>query len=252
MTELPRISGGLLGSTPDDLTGTVWLLGHDLKSPVATIISTMEMLISLYEDDPQQKTLVHMLRAALAAANRQYNMVSDMLDLARFELQQYDLELKPLDIGSMVRDGIEAERYSLETKKLNLELQIPAEPLMILADEDIFRRVVSALIDNVMKFTVKDDLFRVSLSSIGDHIVLQVTDTGRPFSQVLEASISARAPHWSQRQAGSRTSVGMGLPFISYAAQVHGGKFAVHSDPQTGQTTLTLTLPVLKDVPGMQ
>lgn len=252
MTDLPRISTGLLGNTREDLTGTVWLLGHDLKSPVATIISTLEMLISLYEDDEEQKTLVHMLRAALAAANRQYNMISDVLDLARFELQEYDLERRPLDLCEVVRQVLENERYGLETKKLKTEFDIPNVPHMIFAEEDVIQRVISALLDNVMKFTVKDDLLRIVIRKSDDQVILQVMDTGRTFSAELETQVTERAPHWAQRQTGSRTSVGMGLPFISHAAKAHGGRFDTHSDQATKVTTFTLTLPILKDVPGMQ
>src|ERR1041385_474656 len=44
-------TGALLGSNTDDITGTVWLLGHDLKSPIAIVISTLEMLVALHEGD---------------------------------------------------------------------------------------------------------------------------------------------------------------------------------------------------------
>jgi signal transduction histidine kinase len=241
--DLPHITGKLLGSTHDDLLGTVWLLGHDLKSPVATIISTLEMLVSLYEDNPEHKTLVHMLRAALSAARRQYNMVSDTLDLARFEVQEYELERDLVDMGALIRDVLDSEHYTLDVKKLNMDIQIPDEPIMLLLDSEIVKRMISALIDNVMKFTVKDDLLRIKLSCTDTEILFQVSDTGRAFLPEIEELVMQRAPHWSQRQGGSRTSVGMGLPFISYAAQAHGGTFSAHSDLTTQITTFTLILP---------
>ncbi len=244
MTDNPRITGKLLGSNHEDLMGTVWLLGHDLKSPVATIISTLEMLVSLYEDDPEQKMLVHMLRAALSSARRQYNMVSDTLDLARFEVNEYELERDMADMCALLREVLQAEQYALDVKKLNVELHIPDEPLYALVDVEILKRIISALVDNALKFTVKDDLLRITLAQNEQNIVLEFSDTGRAFSPEIEEQVMQRAPHWSQRQAGSRTSVGMGLPFIYYAAQAHGGHFNAHSDLPSKITTFTLVLPI--------
>lgn len=246
MNDLPRATGKLLGNTYEDISGSAWLLGHDLKSPIAIIISTLEMVISLYEDDAQMSHTIHLLRGALLAARREYNMVSDMLDLARLELDQYELNLQPLNLVEVLTETLSEEGYGLEIKKIKLETQIPEQPLLVSADPELFKRIFSALIDNVIKFTVRDDRLMIMMKEEGGQVVVQFEDTGRPIFPEFQQTLLERAPQWESRQAGSRSSVGMSLPFIHVAVQAHGGIFSAKSDQATGLTYFRLSLPALK------
>src|SRR6266516_3575708 len=124
MTDITPATGNLLGSDVKDITGTTWLLGHDLKSPTAIIISTLEMVITLHEDDEDMAHTVHLLKGALVAARREYNMVCDMLDLARFELGQYQLNRETTEIGALLLQSLEEDAYSIEIKRIRVETDI--------------------------------------------------------------------------------------------------------------------------------
>jgi two-component system sensor histidine kinase ResE len=244
MTDLPPGTGTLLGSTVEDIVGTAWLLGHDLKSPVALIISVMEVLIATYEDDPQMVTVMPLLRGALAAANRQHNMVGDLLDLARLETDNYELERAPADVIALLRETLTAEDYAITTKKLKLELDMPDTPLVVPIDRELFQRVISALIDNTIKFTVRDDILTIRVRQVGDMAEIAFSDNGRSIFPEFEQHIVERAPQWEKRQAGSRTSVGLGLPFAHAVALAHGGNFTAKTDATTKTTWFTLTFPI--------
>jgi signal transduction histidine kinase len=254
LSEHPAEANGLspdtmifMGRTRADVMGTAALLGHDLKSPISMIISTLEVLLSIYEADESMASSVRLLRGALGAAYRQLNMIGDWLDLARLELKAYEFDIEEIDVGVLARDCIEAEDYAITTKKLRLELDIPKDRLfMVKADADLLRRVVSALVDNAIKFTIRDDLLRVRLRNEGGKIILEFTDNGRPIFPGFEEQVMERAPQWEARQAGTRTSVSMGLPFVHAVALALGGDFTARSDQTTGFTTFTLTLPALK------
>lgn len=240
-----------LGRTREDVMGTAALLGHDLKSPISMIISTLEVLVSIHESDESMASTVRLLRGALSAAYRQLNMIGDWLDLARLELDAYELECEEIDLGQLVRDCLEAEDYAITTKKLRLEVDMPRDTLlMVKADPNLLRRVVSALVDNTIKFTIRDDLLQVSARQEGDTIIAEFTDNGRPIFPGLEEQLMKRAPQWDARQAGTRTSVSMGLPFVRAVALAHGGSFTAKSNPVSGMTTFTFTLPKLSESNG--
>jgi signal transduction histidine kinase len=246
MADLPPVTGMIMGKTVDDVLGTAWLLGHDLKSPVSLIISAMEVFISLYEDDESLADMMPMIRGALAAANRQHNMVSDMLDLARLETNNYELEREPTDVAALLREAVALEDYAITTKQLKLVIKLPETPLMANVDPELLRRVVSALVDNTIKFTVRDDTLEVAAQLIDSMIQVTFTDNGRPIFPDFETDITTRAPQWEKRLAGSRSSVGMGLPFAYQVALAHGGTFTCKTNSASGKTTFTLTLPALK------
>ncbi len=243
---LPQMTEFLLGSTTDDVVGTVAILSHDLKSPISIIISTLEVLISIYEADPGMASSLRLVRGALSAAYRQMNLVSDFLDLIRLEMNIYDLDCHPADLAALVRDALQAEASVLSSKKLRVEVELPTEtPLVASVDQGLFSRMCSALLDNVIKFTVHNDLLRVTGRREGANILITFADTGRPIYPGYERQILERAPHWQSRQAGTRTSVAMGLPFVYRAAKAQDGDLQVNSDPVTGLTTFTLILPAL-------
>jgi K+-sensing histidine kinase KdpD len=247
MTDITSATGNLLGNGVKDITGTTWLLGHDLKSPTAIIISTLEMVIALHEDDENMAHTVRLLKGALVAARREYNMVCDLLDLARFELGQYQLQRETTDVGELLLQALEEDAYSIEIKKIRVETDITkSDGLVTEADIELMGRVFSALIDNTIKFTVRDDLLKISVKRIDNHIEILFTDTGRPIFPEFEQSLIERAPQWENRQAGSRSSVGMGIPFANAVIKAHGGTFSAKSDTATGFTIFRITLPVLE------
>jgi two-component system sensor histidine kinase VicK len=245
MAETPPATGAILGTTVDDIVGTAWLLGHDLKSPISLIISAMEVLLSIYEDDENMADMMPMIRGALSAANRQHNMVSDMLDLARLETNTYELESEPTNIVAVVQDALLLEDYAITVKQLKLVVNLPDTPLIAKIDTELIRRVVSTLVDNTIKFTVRDDTLEITIKQIDNFIHITFTDNGRPIFPDFETHLVERAPQWDKRLAGSRTSVGMGLPFAYHTARAHGGTFGGKTDPVTKKTTFTLTLPAL-------
>jgi K+-sensing histidine kinase KdpD len=244
MSELPRATGVILGNTVDDISGTTWLLGHDLKSPVAIVISTLEMVIALHEDDESLKQTIQLLKGALVAARREYNMLGDLLDLARLELNQYELDRTPTDIDALIRESVEEEAFSITSKRLQYTIETKNKT-QLLADVDVelFRRVFSTLIDNVLKFTVREDALKISIQRVSEFVEVIFEDNGRPILPGLEQEIMERAPHWEKRQEGSRTSVGMGLPFTYAVLKAHGGDFSATSDVRSGKTKMTLKIP---------
>jgi K+-sensing histidine kinase KdpD len=247
MTDITPATGNLLGTGVKDITGTTWLLGHDLKSPTAIIISTLEMVIALHEDDEDMAHTVRLLKGALVAARREYNMVCDLLDLARFELGQYQLDRETTDVGALLLQSIEEDTYSIEIKKIRIETDIPSdEGLIADLDIELIGRVFSALIDNTIKFTVRDDLLKISAKRVDKMIEILFADTGRPIFPEFEQALIERAPQWENRQAGSRSSVGMGIPFANAVIKAHGGIFSAKSDIATGFTVFRITLPVLE------
>jgi signal transduction histidine kinase len=208
------------------------------------IISSLEVLLSFQEDD---EAINRLLKGALNAAYRQLNLVSTLVDLPRLELDSYELQLAEVDLVQVIQTSLEREHYTLEVKGLTVRIDLPDTPLMTYADHELLGRALSALIDCVMKFTVRNDELRIRAYQNDQQVVLQFTDTGRPIQPGFEQDIMTRWPQWERRQAGARTSVALGLPFVYAVAQAHHGDFTAQSTDDGKSTTFTLTLPALSD-----
>ncbi len=239
-------SGPLMGMTSEATLGTANLLAHDLKSPISVIISSLEVLLAFQAEDGMSDSTERLLKGALNAAHRQLNLVSTLVDLPRLELDCYELQLAELDLVEVIRTSLEYEAYTLEIKGLNVQVDLPDTPLMIAGDAELLGRALSSLIDSVMKFTVRSDSLSIRAWQDNQNVLLQFTDSGRPIQPGFEQDIMTRGPQWEQRQAGARTSVALGLPFVYAVAQAHQGDFTAKSTNDGKATTFTLTLPTLK------
>jgi hypothetical protein len=238
-------NGPLLGQTPDEVLASTALLAHDLKSPISIVISSLEVLSTLASEEKGADDMsVRLLKGALQAAYRQLYLVSDLLDLSNLELDNYELRRDDVDIAYLLREALDAEDYALAIKGLQISVELPPDPLIVNIDPELMARVFSTLIDNVLKFTVRNDRLIVSAHREADYVVVAFVDTGRPIQPGLERELLRRAPQWERRQAGTRTSVAMGLPFAYAVARAHDGDFSVASDTTTGETTFRLLLPL--------
>lgn len=229
----------LLGPNGDHTMDATRLLGHDLKSPVAIVIGALEISISMHEGDPAMEPTVRLLRGALMAAKRELAMISDMLDLARLRHGHYELQPVHIDLGDLVREALMEEDEALHIKQLRVELALD-EPLMAVVDEYLFRRTVSTLIDNVIKFTVAGDLLRIEGQNLDGGVEIVFIDNGRPILPGYERRLLDEVSQWESREEGSRTSVGLGIPFVAAVVRAHGGVMTAQSDDATGLTRLVM------------
>jgi signal transduction histidine kinase len=248
------VSHRLLGDTPDEIRGAAALLSHDLRSPISTVVSSLEAVISIFGTSEviqnDYADLMQLLHGALDAAYRQLYVVSDLVDLARLETSEFDLRRSRTDIVRLLGKALNVQKRQIEAKLLNVEVTLPDVGwLLTLGDGALIERAFIALLDNAVKFTTRGDQLLVTAQAEDDMIVIRFTDSGRTIAAGFEEQIVLRAPHWEGRQKGSRTSVAMGIPFVYWVARAHGGEFTARSDETTGLTTFTVKLPLLEVAP---
>ncbi|MCB9454174.1 MAG: HAMP domain-containing histidine kinase [Anaerolineaceae bacterium] len=247
--DTPHVAQHILGdSAPENIESIMLLVGHDLRSPVSIIVSALEVLISLYEDDPDMRSTIDVLDGALHAAYRELNLINDLLDLRRLELGSYQLEMEKTDLVTLLRDVLEKESYAITSKKLKVETSLPeSSPMNVKVDTKLVKRMLTAMLDNALKFTTRDDTLRIIVQREGNEIVTRFEDTGRLIQSKFGDSILKHPPRWEERQAGTRTSVGMGMPFIYQAALAQGGSFSARSNAETLWTTFRLVFPAVDE-----
>ncbi|MBC7813230.1 MAG: hybrid sensor histidine kinase/response regulator [Burkholderiales bacterium] len=244
------ISHRLLGDTPDEVRGAAALLSHDLRSPISTVVSSLEAVVSIFGMSEVMQNeyadMMQLLHGALDAAYRQLYIVSDLVDLARLETGEFDLRLSKTDLTLLLRKALTSQKPLLEAKFVRIETTLPdAGCLLAICDSALVERAFIALLDNVVKFTMRGDHLHVSAQADSSMILIRFTDSGRAIVPGLEEQIVLRAPHWEGRQKGSRTSVAMGIPFVYWVARAHAGEFTARSEESTGLTTFSFMLPSL-------
>jgi signal transduction histidine kinase len=227
----PRRPRGLDVPQPclDELLGT---LAHELRSPLATIMTAVQVITSDCDVD-------HGARQALAIMERQsrqaIQIIEDLFDLCSGASGKLTLDKEVVSLADIVEAATETASHVLAERKHRLTVSLPPEPVYLEADPLRLGQVLTNLLTNAAKFTDPGGHIRLSAELGAGQILLRVRDNGRGIAPHL-------LPHLFDlyyQIPGSRTQktrgLGIGLALVKSLVELHGGSVAAFSDgPGTG------------------
>jgi PAS domain S-box-containing protein len=237
-----------LDTLRDDLSAMIY---HDLRSPLANIVSSLDMLRALVPDNSENSNPVipQVLSIAIRSSDRMQRLINSLLDINRLEAGQPITNQKTVDILSMVHESIDAIQPVTSTKRQNLTIDIEERLPGIWVDEDMIRRVLINLLENASKFTPMEGSLVVGAEKENDWIRLWVKDTGPGIPPEAQGGLFNKF----SRIQGERVQtdrmpkgLGLGLAFCKLAVLAHGGSIGVESEPGAG-SCFFFTVPAAKE-----
>jgi two-component system sensor histidine kinase PilS (NtrC family) len=206
-------------------------IAHEIRNPLAAMRGSIQVLRSEMNADPSQAELMDIV---LSESDRLNRIITDFLTYARprkFTLAETDLR-EPL------RETFALMRHSPEViDGHTLEEDLPAEPLVALADAEGIRQVFWNLSRNALKAMPGGGTLRAEMRRAAGHNVrITFTDTGRGMSP---AQVERLFEPFSSSTTGG---TGLGLSIVYQIIRDHGGTINVRSREGHG-TTITIELP---------
>ncbi len=217
------------------------VLGHDLRSPLNTIMSASEFLADqgeFSERDRRMATAIH------GSGERMSSLIEDLLDYASSQLGK-DFGLRPTaaDLGEIVSELVREEETTHPEREFRTTLEGD-----LAGEWDVrrLRQVLSNVLDNALRHGDPESPISVSASDAGEEgeVVVAVHNEGAPIpaearERIFEPFRRAGSPE-ADEQAGQGT--GLGLYIARRMAEAHGGSIDVESSREEG-TTFTVRLP---------
>ena len=120
-------------------------------------------------------------------------LADDLLDIARIENGQLQIERRTVDMRTIVAETLEARRTQIESRRHALNVEIGVDPILVDGDPLRIAQVVSNLLDNAAKYTPEQGTITVALSSEDEEAVVAVRDTGVGIPQGQAAKILSRS-----------------------------------------------------------
>jgi signal transduction histidine kinase len=211
------------------------ILSHDLRNPLASIITGSTMLIGTEELDDRS---VRIAARMLNSGNRMNRMIGDLLDLTRTRFgDQIPVLRVPMDLDPLCRQVI----AELEGLRPGGSLQFESQgDLRGEWDADRIAQVLSNLVRNAIQHGGKSDPIRLVARDKGDEVLLAVHNGGPSIAAGALATIFEPMA----RSGNDRTSTGLGLGLFiaSQVVLAHGGKLDATST-DAGGTTFSVHLP---------
>jgi len=226
-----------LDSLREDLAAMIY---HDLRSPLANIISSLDILDTMLPED-QADSVRPIFQITTRSADRLQRLISSLLDINRLEAGQPITNQREVDPRELINESLDAVRMLAESKGQTLQVELPASLPIIHADEDMLRRVLINLLENAVKFTPLKGTITVGGGAEADMIKFWVKDSGAGVpAEALELIFDKFTRLQAERYP---KGLGLGLAFCRLAVQAHGGKIWAESQPGEG-SRFVFTIPI--------
>jgi signal transduction histidine kinase len=225
-----------------DLVNTV---SHELRTPLSGVMGFTKLLLTR-EFDPETRR--HYLGIVDAQARRLSDLLDDFLDVRRIEEGRFERAKELVDMATLLRE--EAQLYSQQSPKHEVELEIERAPLPVMGNPDRLRQVVGNLISNAIKYSPQGGVIEVSADQENGSVRVEVRDEGMgiPLSQqpqIFTKFFRGDAP------ASGITGTGLGLAVSRDIVESHGGRIGFTSAEGEG-TTFFVELPGVNGVRDRQ
>lgn len=216
-------------------------VSHELRTPLTSVTLFAQMLQDEIHGPltPLQRETVEKIRRN---GESLLYLISDLLDLARVEAGRMALTLGPVVLGEVLETACAAiERQRVE-RGLDLQVEIPPEPLVVSGSFQRLVQVFTNLLSNAVKFTDRGAV-GVRIARDGARARVQVWDTGpgipaqaldRVFDEFVQGDDTTRRRHGG---------TGLGLAICRRLVVLQGGEIRAESPPGGG-AVFTVTLPL--------
>jgi signal transduction histidine kinase/DNA-binding response OmpR family regulator len=204
-------------------------VSHELRAPLTMLLTPLQDIL----DEPGvvlPAATRDTVETSIRAADRLQRVVDALLDTSRAESGALIADREDIDLTSVTTELVESYRPAIEGR-LNLRVDIPAEPLRAYVDRTMWTTIVSNLVNNALKFTPAGEV-AVNLTGDDSQVVLTVTDTGVGIAREEQAQIFQRFHRASN--GDQHPGSGIGLSLVAEMTAAHGGSVEVDSQPGAG------------------
>lgn len=226
----------------DDLTSMIY---HDLRSPLANVISSIEVLGNLIET--KNEGIESVLQIASNATGRMQRLISSLLDINRLEAGQEIATKRGVSPKKILREALEEARPNIEGRDQTIKNRVAEDLPNLWADEDMISRVLINLLENASKFTPSEGEIELGAEVQGDQVLFWVADNGIGISEEERPHVFKK---FARAKSGKKvTGFGVGLAFCRLAVNGHDGKIWI-DDKRDHGTRFNFTLPIKTEVTG--
>jgi NtrC-family two-component system sensor histidine kinase KinB len=228
-----------LDSLREDLTSMIY---HDLRSPLANVVSSLDVLSSLLPESGEGN-IRSLLNIAMRSTERIQRLTNSLLDINRLEAGQPVGNRQSTLPGILITEALDAIRPLALNKDIEIKISVPDDLPEVDVDPDMIRRVLINLYENAIKFSPVN--CKVWLGTQAEDVRMVqfwVKDSGSGIPIAEHQHIFDKFTRLHPKD-GPR-GLGLGLAYCRLAVEGHGGRIWVESEQDNG-SVFRFTVPVV-------
>jgi signal transduction histidine kinase len=218
------------------------MIVHDLKSPLTSVLATMEMLM-----DGDFGPLTPRQRGALGDSEGKAEdllaLIEDLLEVRRIEETSLTLNLEAIAPGALLTEIVHEWAHRFQQDGATATVEASDDAPVFHADRPLIKRVVGNLIQNALTHSAHTIKVQLSVRRDGDGVLFTVSDNGPGIPSEYHEIIFRKFEQVKTPNIPRVRSSGLGLAFCKLVVESHGGRIWVQSAGEGQGSAFHFSLP---------
>lgn len=217
------------------------ILSHELRNPLSSIRTANEVLHSA-------STSPELLKESREVIGRQTTqmarLLDDLLDMSRITQNRITLVKAPLDLRGCITDAIASVRSFGRDHEVQIEVELPDDPLVVNGDSVRLQQVIANLVVNAIKYSQPGGTVQLVLQREGDQALIRTIDHGSGIDEDMLHEIFDMFVQSRETIDHSEGGMGLGLTLVRELVHLHQGQVKALSDGPGQGSTFEVRLPL--------
>jgi signal transduction histidine kinase len=217
------------------------MLIHELRAPLTVIKSSSDLVLKRFKE-LETKKLNTILKNIFSSADSMLNLVSDLLDTSKLEMNKLQILKRVSSLNSFIEDKVSFFQNELEAKKIKLTISLDNKIEDYAFDEIKLTQVVNNLMSNAIKYTDKGSI-KVTTKKLKNEIQIDFEDTGAGVPDEQKSKLFNKFVQLESSIKNKQKGTGLGLVVAKGIMNAHGGDIKVLDNKPHG-AIFRVVLPV--------
>lgn len=215
---------------------------HELKTPIAAAYAATDALRNSETIASDRTTRNEYLDMSLSALSRLWDMVEEILRTSTEEFEKQHLKIERCNAEDIVAEVRSTFDLKYQEREVEWRIDIPAD-IEIMADRMQMLSMLSALVDNAIKYCTSRPMVTISVLNTTNNTVIRIVDNGIGIAPSEQRRVFDKFYRISQGNRHDTKGYGLGLYYVRNIVERHGGTIHLHSTVGKG-SEFEITLPI--------
>ena len=218
------------------------MIVHDLKTPLASVLATLEMLLD--EDFGALSEQQHKaLGDAEGKAEDLLALIGDLLEVSRIEEATMTLDLQNIAPDALLSEVLHEWSIRFRQEKASASIDVSEDAPPFEADKGLLKRVIGNLVQNALTHSASAITLQLSARRDGDGVLFTIADNGPGIPPEYHEVIFRKFERLKNPTIPRTRSSGLGLAFCKLVVDAHGGRIWVQSAGEGKGSAFHFSLP---------
>ena len=216
-------------------------LGHELRNPLAPLLTAIQLLKTVDATEPvvarvrpvMERQISHLLR-----------LVNDLLEVSRITRGLIEVRREPIDLAFVIHSALDTSRPMLDAARHHVDVDLPAEPVIVHGDPVRLTQVFANLLNNAAKYTNANGHIWLRLWKRGTTAFVSVRDDGIGIPPGQLDSVFEMFTQVDRSNRLAQGGLGIGLTLVRSLVSMHGGTVEARSKGPGAGSEFVVALPI--------